>query len=448
MALSRAARHALLACALTLGLVVGGDARAQAPDTTTLRLDALLAEVAEANPTLQAARLEAAVRAETGAQVGALPDPTVSVTAFPYPVVTALGAQRSQWRVEQMIPWPGTLALRERGADLGAEVASFEADALALDLALSVKRAYYTLYQLQRTDALIRTFRARLDAFTEAAAVRYEVGRGPQGAVLQVGLEEERLGARLLALDARREAALQMLARLTDRPSLVFADAVVLEPPSLPSAEATLAEVALRLRPEVQALEAAAERAEAEVALARKAFYPDLGVGVTYFDVTDRDVPPSADGTDALAVMLSAKIPLQRGRLRARLDQARLRVAQVEARQRALATAITTELADVAYTARREAETLALFRDRLVPQAQATVESVLAAYTTGEADYAAFLDAERSRFQVQLGLEESLGRYLDATARLERALGASALTDLDAAGMTTVPVLPEDSRTR
>jgi outer membrane protein TolC len=447
MALPRAARPALLACAFLLGTAFSGVARAQAPDTTTLRLGDLLAEVAEANPTLRAARLEAAARAQTGAQVGALPDPTVSVTAFPYPLVTALGAQRTQWRVEQMMPWPGTLPLRERAADLSAEVAGYEADALALDLALQVKRAYYTLYQLQRTDALVRTFRERLDAFTEAAAVRYEVGRGPQGAVLQVGLEEERLRARLLDLDARREAALQTLARLIDRPGLVFADAVVLEPPPLPSAETALADVALRLRPEVQALDAAAEQAEADVALARKAFYPDLGVGVTYFDVTERAMPPTADGTDALAVMLSAKIPLQRGRLRARLDQARLRAAQVEARQEALETAITTELADVAYAARREAETLALFRDRLLPQAQATVESVLAAYTTGEADYVAFLDAERSRFQVQLGLEDALGRYLDATARLERALGGTALLDL-AEGTTNVPALPEDSRLR
>ncbi|MEP0546502.1 MAG: TolC family protein [Rhodothermales bacterium] len=438
MTLPRAARRALLACALPLGLAVSGGARAQAPDSAPLDLSALLAEVEAANPTLRAARLDAAALATVGGQVGVLPDPTVAVTAFPYPLVTALGAQRTQWRVEQTIPWPGTLALRERAADLGAEVAGYEADVLALDLALQVKRAYYTLYQIQRTEALVRSFRARLDAFTEAAAVRYEVGRGPQGAVLQVGLEEERLRARLLDLDARRHAALHTLAHLTNRPSLALADTVGLTPPPLPSADAALAEVARRLRPEVQALETDAERAEAEVALARKAFYPEIGVGVTYFDVTDRATPPTADGTDALAVMLSARVPLQRGRLNARLEEARLRQAEVEARQDALDTAISTEIAHLVHIVHREAETLALFRDRLVPQAQATVESVLAAYTTGEADYAAFLDAERTRFQVQLGLEDALGRYLDATARLERALGGAALADLQ----------PSDSRLR
>ena len=99
----------------------------QAP---SLSLDALLAEVEASNPSLRAARLEADALATVGDQVGALPDPTVSVTAFPYPLVTALGAQRTQWRIEQMLPWPGTLALRERAADLGAEAAGFEADAL------------------------------------------------------------------------------------------------------------------------------------------------------------------------------------------------------------------------------------------------------------------------------------------------------------------------------
>jgi outer membrane protein TolC len=183
--------------------------------------------------------------------------------------------------------------------------------------------------------------------------------------------------------------------------------------------------LALRLRPELEALRAASERAEVQVDLAEKAFYPDLGVGLTYFDLAERDAPATATGRDALAVMVSAKIPLQRGRLRARREQAQVRAAQVQARQDALRTAIATELADALYAAEREAETLALYRQRLLPQARATAESVLAAYATGEADYLALLEAERARFQIALGLEDALARYLLATARLERALGTS-----------------------
>ncbi len=431
MAFSCAAPRALLACLLA-ACAVTGVARAQAPDTTRLRLDALLAEVEAANPTLRAARLDAAARAEVGAQVGALPDPTVGVTVFPYPLVTAMGDQRSQWRAEQMLPWPGTRALRARSADLAAEAAGHAADALALDLAFEVKKAYYELYRLQRTDALVRQFEQRLSAIAEAAAVRYEVGRGPQGAILQVQLARNELSERLLLLDRRQEAALRTLARLTDRRDLLRGGVVALVPP-LPLAPDGLLEIALRQRPERQALDAEADRAATEAALARKAFYPELGVGVMFMDMTPGGMPMMNAGqriAAGIGFMVSARLPLQRGRLRARLEEARLRQAQVFARREALETQIATDLDDLLYAARREAEVLDLYRDRLVPQAQATVESVLAAYTTGEADYTAFLDAERARFQVALGLEEALGRYLDATARLERALGVAALADL------------------
>lgn len=401
-------------------------ARAQAPDTLVLRLETLLAETARANPALRAARLDAEARAEMGAQVGALPDPSVSLTVFPYPVLTAYGAQRTQWRAEQRAPWPGTLALRERAADLDAETARYDADAAWLDLALAVRRAYYDLAQVQRTEALIRAFQQRLGIFVDAAATRYEVGRGPQAAVLQVSLEAARLDERLFALDALREAALQTLARLTNRPGLLRADVVAVALPTVPEPTPELVAEALRARPETRALEAATERARTNAALVEKASYPGLGVALTYTDIAERDAPPTASGRDALALTLMATLPLQRGRLRARREEARLRVAQAEAREEALATAIETEIAELAYRVAREAEALALFRDRLAPQAQATAESVLAAYTTGQATYTSVLDAERARFQISLGSEDARARFLDALARYDRALGLPA----------------------
>ena len=67
MTFSSAARRALRVCALLFGSAVFGvAARAQTPDTTLLRLDALLAEVEAANPTLQASLLEAGALSQVG----------------------------------------------------------------------------------------------------------------------------------------------------------------------------------------------------------------------------------------------------------------------------------------------------------------------------------------------------------------------------------------------
>lgn len=396
-------------------------ASGQAP--TTLSLGDLLAEVEAANPALRAARLDADALATRSAQVR-LPDPTVGVTAFPYPLVTALGSQRTQWRVEQTVPWPGTITLRRAVADRAAEVAGYEADVLRADLGLDVTRAYVALWRVQEVAALIADFRDRLGAYAEAAAVRYEVGRGPQGAILKAQVERGRLEEQLLTLAAQRRTALETLARLTDWPGLRL-DSVTLAPPALPETDSALVALARRARPEFQALDAAREQAEAQTALARRAFYPDVGLSATYFDIAERDAPPTADGQDALAVGLMVKVPLWRGGLRAALDEARLREALVDACRDALDAELETQIADLVYTAQQDRASLDLYRDRLIPQGEATVASLLSAYTTGQSDFLALLDAERTLFALRTGAEEATARLLLTAAALERALGFS-----------------------
>ena len=408
-------RAVLLACLAALG----STARAQAPDT--LRLDAVLDAVYADNPALAAARLDARALARRGDQVAALPDPTASVMVAPYPILTARGTQRSQWRVEQRLPWPGTLGLRRDAADAAAEAARLGADQAALDLARDATRAYADLVRTQEAADVVRAFQARLDAFAEAAAVRYEVGRGPQGAILQVQLERQRLDERLIELDRQRDAAVQTLARVLDRPGLTVGR-VVTPPAALPDAD-DLDALALDLRPEVAAAQARIDQAQTDVALAERATYPDIGVGIVYTDIAPADAPPTATGRDALGLMVSVRIPLGRDRLRAGVEEARLRQRAAEVRLEATQTAIQTDLADALSDARRAAEAVALYRDTLLPLSLTTVESALAGYTTGAVDFLAFLDAERARFQIQLGLVDARARLLDASADLARAVG-------------------------
>ncbi|WP_412060790.1 TolC family protein [Rubrivirga sp. IMCC45206] len=417
MPLPFVARAALLA-------LLAAPAVAQAPDT--LRLDVVLGAVSDANPTLAAARLDADALAQRGDQVGARPDPTASVMLAPFPVLTARGAQRSQWRVEQALPWPGALGLRRRSADLAAAVSGAEADALSLDLAFEARRAFYDLVHAHHVEAVLVAYQARLGAFAEAAAVRYEVGRGPQAAILQVQLERERIAQRLFMLEAHRVEALQTLARLADRPDLVGTP-VAVEPPALPDDLDALVALAFEARPERRALALARQRAAAEVALAQKAVYPELAVGVVYTDIADRDVPMTADGRDAIGVMVSGRIPLDRGRLRAREAEARVRVAETAARAAALDTSLRTQVAALAERVRQTRRAHALYQERLLPLAATTVESTLAAYTTGEADYLSFLGAERTRFEVALAAADAHHHVLVAVAALQRALGTDAI---------------------
>ena len=293
------------------------------PADTLLSLEDILTEVRVNNPSLRVSRLETEVLATRSRQVSALPDPSVTVGYQPYPLLTARGTQRSQWRIEQPVPYPGKLGLQGAIADLSAEVAGFEADTFEEDLLFEAKQAYYELYRIQRQEQLILAFRDRLESFEEAAAAQYEVGSGMQQAILKAQLEKNTLARVQLELAERRRTAAETLARLLNRStSDAFTAGIRVEALPIPRLdEAALLEIALRERPEADALDAAARHADARIALARKQFMPDFGLNITWFDIGNTDVPPTATGRDAVAIGATIKVPIQRGGLRARLEK-------------------------------------------------------------------------------------------------------------------------------
>ncbi|NBC16586.1 MAG: TolC family protein, partial [Bacteroidetes bacterium] len=390
------------------------------PSPSVLDLPALLAEVRANNPSLRAARLDAEAQATRTRQVSALPDPMAGVTVQPFPVYTARGAQRSQWRVEQAIPFPGKRALQGDVAALGADVAGREAETLAEDLALEAKQSYYVLVRIQQQAALVASFQEQLRTFEEAAATRYEVGSGTQQAILKAQLERNRLALQLSTLAEDRQAALETLSRLAGRP--LRADSVAVPPlptPALPPPDTLLA-VALQQRPEAEALRLARERAARQQALAQKQFWPDVTLSLTYIDVVESDIPPNADGRDALALGAGVKLPLWRDKLRAGVEEAQVRQRQVDARTEALEQALRTRIADLTQRLTQQRARYDLLTGTLIPQAETTLEATLSAYTTGRTDFLDLLDAERTLFRLRMDRHALAARLWSTTAALER----------------------------
>lgn len=402
------------------------------PAAPPVRLEAILSKVRSDNPELRAARLAAEELETVRPQVSALPDPSLGITYEPSPMLTAHGAQRSQWSVEQNIPFPGKRALRGEIADLTATEGRHRADVLEAELVLQAKEAYFELYLAQELTAYIDAYREALAGFEEGAIARYEVGRGGQQAVLSVQLEKNRLTREWIEIGTRRRSAAETLARLTNEPRGAgrYHDVEVV-PPSLPEITAdVLEQVAVANRAELAALDAAAERAEREIKLAKLQFRPDFGVHLTYFDIVPRDDPPTADGRDAIAIGARITIPLQRGRLHAGLRQARLQRQLVAARRDAVQADIQTRLQNLVFALEQQMETLELIDGVLLPQATSAREAALNAYTTGVSDFLSLLEAERARFELRRGRAETVALILETTAALERTLGIDSIVRL------------------
>lgn len=395
------------------------------PDTSVLRLEKLIEEALQSNPRLRAAHLRADALRTESLEARTLPDPTAGLTYQPRPILTARGYQRSQFRFEQMIPFPGKLRLRGEVAELGAEVAESETGIVAEDLVFQIKQAYDELYRVQEQADLVRQFQAELRNFEEAAATQYEVGNGLQQSILKAQLERNALNVRLEKLEAEGRSALERLAFLLDRPDLSeLRGKAVVRTPEVRLHKAAL-EQALAARAEAEALRHEIERSNRSVDLAAREFLPDFMVSVNYFDIGEGGPMPTATGRDAVALNIGVKLPLWLGKQRSNLEQARLERHRAEARLQSLRTKIRTEIEDLQSRLARQNRQLALLQNDLIPQARTTVEATLSAYSTGRTSFLDLLDAERMLFNLRMEQIDTHTRYLKTTAALERALGSS-----------------------
>jgi outer membrane protein TolC len=154
------------------------------------------------------------------------------------------------------------------------------------------------------------------------------------------------------------------------------------------------------------------------VDLARREYLPDFQLMGAYDTIwQENDLQPM--------VGLALNIPLRRARRAAALDEAKASLEQ--------ARSVRTSLDDqVQFSVERALERLAeahhaleIVADRMLPTARDRVASARASFETGQSDFSAVIDAERSLRDTELGHEEAQVEVSRGHAELARALGTN-----------------------
>jgi len=123
-------------------------------------------------------------------------------------------------------------------------------------------------------------------------------------------------------------------------------------------------------------------------------------------------------------VGLSFTVPLDQGKYRAQIDAAH---AQERRAEYALESERATLLADLsaAYASTREAaQSLALYRDDLVPLSRDALNVALSEYGSDRGSFLEVLTAEQHQLDTELGLARAQSEYFDRWAELERLSGS------------------------
>ncbi len=392
--------------------VLAAGSGASAQPVRPLLLSDVLARVREANPALEALRLEAAAARTRRDQVSAWQDPMVSAT-----VNTGAGRmQRSEVMVEQALPWPDVLRARADATDAASRSIETRADAATADLVLEATGAYVEAAGVELMMGHLDHFQAELAAFEQAAAVQYETGLGPQQAILRIQLEKNGLARRRLELSARVETLRETLARLAGgEPGWTGRPLVLPEPLPGPTPAPEAADV--RRRPEWDGFEASLERLDAETAEARKAFRPDLSVHASWMEGS-----VMRGGRDAFGFGFGLRLPVWRAPRRAAVEEKEVERRRLEALMEDLEIRTLSEARSARIRIGSLLKTMELVDDVLLPQGEATQQATAAAYTNGRADYLDLVEAERILLDLRLERVELQVRLLTEQANLVRLL--------------------------
>ncbi len=390
-------------------------------------LQELIDESLAARPELKQA--EATVRAERERvpQVGALPDPTLSLgiqnDGFDEIMVGEMETSFYQIMLSQPLPWPGKRGLREDVAELAAEGAESDVARLRLSTEAEVRRGYLDLLVVRERLALLDELERIWERSIGTARARYEAGDGAQSDVMRAQLELLRLRQRRWSLQAEEAARLQGLNRLRGKPldaPIASSASVRAQPlPALPALDAATSDAETR-SPELAGARTAASQADAQTRLARRERFPDVALqaGIMLRGKLD---PMWTAG-------ISVELPLWSGRKQSRA------VAESEARAsgstlgaEAVLLTLHQRVAERRSALAALLETIDLFRKGLLVQSQATTESALSQYRVGKVTFASVLDANAGYLSDQEA-------HLLAVAEAQRIAIATAEVSLDPAG--------------
>ncbi len=395
------------------------------------KLRLLLEEVLQRNPRLARLAAEAAAVEQRAPQVTALPDPTASLTWFLMSPETRVGPLKASVNITQSLPWFGTLGLEEQAAMLEAAASRFRVEAARLDAVTQARTAYHELQFLDIERDVVSEDRTTLDHYAELALARYASGVGLNQAVIKIQAEITRAESRLLEIAARRAEVVAQLNALRDQPQTTpVAVAGPLPRQSVELVPEELRRRALMARPEVAAATAMVEASAARVERSKKAYGPNLMVGLSYGFVGNRDDavgrlnPPEENGQDTLGLTAGVNLPVWRSKLAAGVEEGTARRLAAEESVREVTASIDGDLGNFLQRIPLLEDQVDLYENVLIVQARESLQSAESAYATGTAGALDLLDAERVLFQVRIAAARARTDLAISDAKLEGAIGA------------------------
>lgn len=400
-------------------------------DGPPVTLSDLLREAAEKNPDLLALRRQIDVARQRPAQARGLAPPMVEAQIWQWPLNTLDPANTNMYMfmVEQDLPGRGKRELRAAIADKDVALAENEVTVRARQVVNEIKQAYASLFIARKSIDIHLASVALLRQIADVSQAKYATGRISQQDVLKPVVELSKLHADIIRFDEQASVATARLDVLLDRaPDTPIGPLIEPHEEALLPATADLQRMALDRQPELQRARLEIERAEAELASAKRDHAPDFSVQAGYLLL-----PNQTDAFLARFGVTWPNAPWSRSKIDAHVAEQTATVDAAKARARAMENSIRLAVQEAYVRAKAAQERAALLRTTILPQSDQVLQVSRVGYQTDRVDFQALIDNERTLLDAQLEYFRSLSDFSQALADLEHAIGTELPTGTTAA---------------
>jgi multidrug efflux system outer membrane protein len=326
-----------------------------------------------------------------------------------------------QWNISYEVDLWGRLRAGRDSARALVDNARFSFDALRLTVMGDVAQSYFALLGLRDRRVIAEENLKNISDVLEIIQSRFEAGAATALDVAQQQTERANAAAALARLDQDIAQAENALAVLLGRPPQQFnPQGKSLQGIRIPNADPARPSALFEDRPDVRSAEAELIAANADIGVARAAFYPRLELGADNIFTAAMMSQPAGIAV-AAAASLSQPI-FQGGRLEGELERTKARRNElVELYRRTLLTAyreVEDALALGSQAARRREDLLLS-----VDSARQAYELGRERYLAGATDYQTLLNVQRSLLNAQDSEVQAHVDVLTASVLLYKALG-------------------------
>lgn len=396
-----------------------GSADANAPVT----LEDYLRHAALNNAGLKAAFEEWKAAVEQVPQAKALPDPRFTYGYYIREIETRVGPQQNRLGIMQVFPWFGEIEARADTAAAAAKAARQHYEAKKLKLFFEVKEAFHEYAYLASAVEIAEENLELVKHFEEVARTKYIAATAGHPDVIRAQMELAKLEDQVRTLEEFRNPIVARLNAVLNRPGIELPWP---QPEEFQPVRLTREKVIAMLKtynPELQGLDFEVESSRTRLEVAKKKFYPDIGVGVDWIDTGDRSGVRDG-GTDAVILMFTMNLPIWRKSYKAAELQAEANVRKARQQRVETQNTIIARTERALYDFEDSGRKVELYENVLVPKAKELLGVSETAYKGGTVDFLSLIDAQRMLLGYKLNYERAVTDNLQRLAELEMLAGA------------------------